>query len=368
MTIFLTNLKRILRNKVNIVFMVIFPAAMIAFILSLASNFVTVSVGLVDEDNTFFTQKVIEHLEEKCHVKLIKREDIQYEITDMSVDTVFVFEKGFTDELIAGKSPDVIQYTLQETNLATPIKMSVDSFINSASNIAKSAGGDSTKFYDALDKYINGNTTVKTQTMRNINGELDLSSTSLGFLVMSMLFLGFFAPSIMIKDKENKTVYRLLTAPVSAKRYMFQNVLSFFVISIIQVAVLFGMAKYVFKLNLGLNPMNLVVASLFFSLVCVSLGTAVNSYAKDLHKAGIMSSLLLSPMCMLGGCWWPLNIMPKFLQDISNFIPTTWIMKSYNDLLVGKNLLDIADKLAVLLAFSLVFFLLAAWRKTDIAK
>ena len=97
------------------------------------------------------------------------------------------------------------------------------------------------------------------------------------------------------------------------------------------------MAKYVFKLNLGLNPMNLVVASLFFSLVCVSLGTAVNSYAKDLHKAGIMSSLLLSPMCMLGGCWWPLNIMPKFLQDISNFIPTTWIMKSYNDLLVGKN-------------------------------
>ena len=78
-------------------------------------------------------------MEEKCHVKLIKREDIQYEITDMSVDTVFVFEKGFTDELIAGKSPDVIN-TPSETNLATPIKMSVDSFINSASNIAKSAG------------------------------------------------------------------------------------------------------------------------------------------------------------------------------------------------------------------------------------
>ena len=29
----------------------------------------------------------------KCHVKLIKREDIQYEITDMSVDTVFVLKR-----------------------------------------------------------------------------------------------------------------------------------------------------------------------------------------------------------------------------------------------------------------------------------
>jgi ABC-2 type transport system permease protein len=71
---------------------------------------------------------------------------------------------------------------------------------------------------------------------------------------------------------------------------------------------------------------------------------------------------------MLGGCWWPMSFMPDILQKIANFVPATWIMKAYNSLLTGKSLMDVADKLLIMVVFSVVFFLLASWKKTDIAK
>ncbi|HBG38891.1 MAG TPA: ABC transporter permease, partial [Clostridiaceae bacterium] len=79
-------------------------------------------------------------------------------------------------------------------------------------------------------------------------------------------------------------------------------------------------------------------------------------------------SLVITPMCMLGGCFWPREIMPKFLIEISNFVPTTWVLKGAKKAFFSTGIWDIKYELLILLLFSAVFFLLGIIRKADIDK
>jgi ABC-2 type transport system permease protein len=68
-------------------------------------------------------------------------------------------------------------------------------------------------------------------------------------------------------------------------------------------------------------------------------------------------------MSLLGGCWFPRELFPKLVQNITLALPSTWAMQGMLDLsLSGGGLLDILPKIAVLFGFALLFFGLAAWR------
>jgi ABC-2 type transport system permease protein len=66
---------------------------------------------------------------------------------------------------------------------------------------------------------------------------------------------------------------------------------------------------------------------------------------------------------MLGGCMWPLEIVPPVMRAIGHVVPHGWAVDSWIELLSrGGGLGDIAGRLAVLAAFALAFGTLAAFR------
>jgi ABC-2 type transport system permease protein len=60
--------------------------------------------------------------------------------------------------------------------------------------------------------------------------------------------------------------------------------------------------------------------------------------------------------------------MPSFLQKIGDFVPTTWALKAAEKVLNGSSLIAVSKELLIMLLFAVVFFLMASWRKADIAK
>ena len=46
-----------------------------------------------------------------------------------------------------------------------------------------------------------------------------------------------------------------------------------------------------------------------------------------------MTSLALSA---IGGCWWPLDFEPGWMRGIADWLPTTWTMRAYNDLMIRR--------------------------------
>ena len=219
-----------------------------------------------------------------------------------------------------------------------------------------------------LEEYDNSSFIMEERSMANKDSNKDLIIGQIGFLVMSMLFMSTMATSLIVKDKVSKVYYRIIAGPIKISVYMVYSILSFFVIACIQVVLVFSFIRYMLGYDFSGNFGYVVLLGIIFALVCVAFGVAISSLSKDEKQAGVVMSLVISPMCMLGGCWWPREVMPEFLNKIANFVPTTWIMSAFGDLLSGKGIESTYDSILVLFGFLILFSLLAIWRRSDIAK
>lgn len=68
-------------------------------------------------------------------------------------------------------------------------------------------------------------------------------------------------------------------------------------------------------------------------------------------------------MALLGGCWYPLELFPSFVQSAVKVLPTTWAMQGMLDLtLRGQGLGAILPEAGVLLGFAVVFLMIGVLR------
>lgn len=367
MTIFIYNIKRILKDKVNLIFMIILPVFFLGMIMMGSFEMGLPKVGIIDRDNTSLTKTISTKLNGKASLESLQGNDIKKNLIDKNMDYIIEIDEGFTKRLINGEDVKINGYSIKEANTSASIVFYLESYLGSLKNMAKAAEGDEGKFYSMIKDYDNASFNGDYIAVGDKNGKRVSTFQGLGFLVMGMLLLSTFGSTIIIKDKLNKTYHRVFTTPVSIKSYMLQNLLSFIMVSVFQIIAIFAIVILILKGDLGPSIFNTFVVFFVFSLVCVSLGVWVSTMSKDLGQASAIFTLIITPICMLGGCYWPRDIMPDLLQRIANFLPTTWVLKAAEKVIFGGKLSSVAMELTILLLFALVFFLLGSWRKNDIA-
>lgn len=75
-----------------------------------------------------------------------------------------------------------------------------------------------------------------------------------------------------------------------------------------------------------------------------------------------MQNLIITPSCLLAGCFFPMEIMPDTVRKISSFLPQHWLLDMINKLQEGQTLGSLYVNMAILLAFAVVFALIAIFR------
>jgi ABC-2 type transport system permease protein len=312
MTVFRYTLMRLMRNKINLLMVLICPPLFIGMIFGLGNFGPTeITVGLVDLDNTPLTQILAETLSRTSPVVMLEEEGIRSALAGGKADYILVIDSGFTQDIIAGKDPGIRGYSIQEANLASRAKLQVEGFVGAVKGIAANSQG-SEDFYRGLAAYEAGSFAVKTRSFATEARSVDGAMGGIGMLAMNMLLLSSFTTVNLIKDREN-----------------------------------------------------LVMA--VFALLCVAMGMALASMARTTQQAGTASSLIITPMCMLSGLFWPRAIMPDILQTIGKFLPATWAVEAAQKVMMGNPLTDVGMELAILLGYILVFFLLGTWRRVEVA-
>lgn len=370
--IFISNIKRILKDKGNLFMMIIFPMIFITISMSASMGESKITVGIVDHDKTKFTQALINNIKQTSDLKYIDEANIKDTLVDSKADYILVIDKGATESIIQNKAASAATaikgYSIKEANIALPTKYYIENFISAAKNIGIASKGSEEDFYKGLDNYNKGNFRVVYNSVKTKGNNGRNAIQGVGFLIMSMLFLSNNAAQLILEDKGNKTFYRIFAGPISAKNYMLQNILSFFAILILQLGVIFSIMKFGFNADFGPSILNFFALYAIFSLVCVSLAVAVISISKDTRQAGAINTFITVPMCMLGGCFWSSDFMPNIMKKIGNFMPTTWVMKASEKLINGDNLSSVGVEISILMLFLLVFILLGSWKKADITK
>jgi ABC-type multidrug transport system permease subunit len=132
------------------------------------------------------------------------------------------------------------------------------------------------------------------------------------------------------------TLARLQTSGVPVAGILLGKVLARVVVGVGQMLVLFAVGRALFGISLGPTPAALLLPTLAMAFAAAALGLVVPTIARA-HDAvmpvGTMTSLALSA---IGGCWWPLDFEPAWMQTIANWLPTTWTMRAYNDLMIRR--------------------------------
>jgi ABC-type multidrug transport system permease subunit len=96
---------------------------------------------------------------------------------------------------------------------------------------------------------------------------------------------------------------------------------------------------------------------------CASAGLLLGSLARTEGQASGLGVLAANGLAALGGCWWPIEVTPPWMQLVQQFTPTGWTMDALHKLVSFEaGPASVWPELALLVAATLVTAAFAAKR------
>ncbi|WP_181190217.1 ABC transporter permease [Bombilactobacillus bombi] len=125
-----------------------------------------------------------------------------------------------------------------------------------------------------------------------------------------------------LADREQH-VWRLLkVTPLNISTYYGSLFLNILLLSVIEVAAMELIAFLVVGVELTLSNWGLIILLATLGSLPLMLFGASITYLGDGNTVNLVSSMLVFPVAVLSGLWWPLSMFPHWLQKIGQLLPT----------------------------------------------
>ncbi|WKB34977.1 hypothetical protein QS257_14530 [Terrilactibacillus sp. S3-3] len=128
MAIFQNNIKRFLKNKMALFLLLVIPLIFI-FISFLGAGTQKANVAIIDHDQTRLTKQMIKTLKGQANVVKVAEKNKKDRLINGDVDDVFVFDKGFTAAMIAGRPIKLRSYHVEESNVSSGLRTYVAGYL-----------------------------------------------------------------------------------------------------------------------------------------------------------------------------------------------------------------------------------------------
>lgn len=194
-----------------------------------------------------------------------------------------------------------------------------------------------------------------------VRGDKTLASgfgqSSLGFTLTFVMFTLLANAAGILEERRMGTLGRLLTAPVRKTSIIGGKILGVYVAGILQAAILIVVGMTVFHVNWGTNLPAVALILGTFILAATGLGIFISSVVRTIEQAQSLTPVIAISMALVGGAYWPIEIVPGFMRVAAKLTPTGWAMTALTDTIVRSRGIEVAFQPAlILLAFAAVFF------------
>ena len=185
-----------------------------------------------------------------------------------------------------------------------------------------------------------------------------------GMLVMfTLLVLLTSGATMLVQERSRGLLRRLASAPISRNEVIAGKWQGRMILAAIQVTVALLFGTFLFSMDWGPNLLAVVVVLAAWAGFCASAGLWLGTLAQTEAQAsglGVLASCLLAA---LGGCWWPIEITPDWMQTLQKMIPTGWTMDALHKLVSFEaDPSTVVPNVLILLVAAVVFGTLAARR------
>jgi ABC-2 type transport system permease protein len=191
----------------------------------------------------------------------------------------------------------------------------------------------------------------------NASMRAGLDAAAAGILMGAALFFSCLGGTVAIvaAERERRTLRRLLASPLEPAAYFMGVVLAQSLLAALQVVVLCAIAyaigaRYHGSVALGV----LVVVLSVFAYVGMGFFFGAR-FAKRSEEVVVALSAFGVPLLVLGGTFFPLELMPDAMQTVAQFDPILHMNQALKGVAAyGLGVAELGVELALLAAFSVV--------------
>jgi ABC-2 type transport system permease protein len=172
--------------------------------------------------------------------------------------------------------------------------------------------------------------------------------------------------NISSEYKRTKLFKQLSLTPLTKIEWLASKVLFYILLSASSFLLMTAVGVFAFGahivLSLWLIPF-LVLGPMFFA----SLGMLVGTISKSTETASVVGNIITFPMMFLSGTFFPITLMPTYLQYFAHVLPLFYIIDGLNGVMIYGNYAQAIIDLAVVAAITIIAFVAAArlfkWRE-----
>lgn len=188
-----------------------------------------------------------------------------------------------------------------------------------------------------------------------------------GLIGFSILVSPMFSlVNISSEYKKTKLFKQLSLTPLTKMEWLASKVLWYIVLTVLSFLLMVTVGVVLFgahvTLTVWLIPFLVLGPTLF-----ASLGMLVGTVTKNPETAGVIGNIVTFPMMFLAGTFFPISIMPQYLQSIAHILPLYYIVEGLNNVMVYANYTGAVIDLAVVAVITVVIFAAAVrlfkWRE-----
>lgn len=228
-----------------------------------------------------------------------------------------------------------------------------------ASNVATDTGADLTALSAAdIEAFRNAERSltleVSSSARRIPNGfEQSVPGTTVMFTLLILLTSG---ATQLVLERRSGVLRRLASAPIGRGTVVLGKWAGKFALAVVQIAFALSIGHFVLGVDFGDEwPMLLATLGAYTALIA-SLGILLGNWARTEPQAVAIGVLSANVLAALGGCFWPIELTPGYMQQLAMFLPTGWMMDAMHKLMIFERAWS--EALPHLLGMSLCAWLL----------
>lgn len=364
LSIAVTDLRRLVRWRANIFFLLILPM-LIILLLGAAFGGASARIGVV-ADGSSLARDLVSVVDAQKGVDVTDYADVaslEEAVARGRVDAGFVVPAGALAAVRAGDSL-TIRYIGRPDSSATSLRATVEGAVVGHENVVLGTAQLLHERGVGFDRAL-----AQAKTAANAVPRVSATAVKPGGEAYpeqsgqfeegasTQLLLFIFLTSLngaiwLVETRRIGVARRMLATPTATRTILAGTLLGRLGIALLQAAIIVVGSTLFFGVGWG-DPVGAAAIIVAFCLVGTGAGMLLGSLARTEQQAGPVAFILGLSLAAIGGSMVPLEVFPSIARTIAHVTPHAWGNEAFSNLREeGGGVADILVQLGVLLAFA----------------
>jgi len=370
------ELKRVTRDRTFLFFLVVLPILVILLVGLTTASSTNIRVAVVPGQPTPLATQLVHDLEASPALKTQRFTTRAQGVAALrrgEVEAVVVVPMTLDADLRAGATtriPVLVSGAVQSSQAAVTAVSSIVAGQGATVQAAKFATTHSTRSFQqnlAMTRSLQRETPVVPVRTQVVNSKSNFLPLGYNYSAPTMLVLFVFINALaggaaIIQTRRFGIFARALAAPVRARDLVLGETLCYLTLALGQALLIVVVGAVMFGVSWG-NPLAAAALIGMWALVGTGAGMVSGTLFRTPEQATAIGPAVGIAFGMLGGCMWPLEIVPQSVRLLGHATPHAWAVDAWVTVLsCGGGPVDIAGYLAILAGYAVALFAFASFR------